>query len=216
MRTRPGRGHSERERVIRQGVRTSQEKAACERTEKLEKRIISARVQIGNSGMNNILYRYCEDRWWAGQQASCNPNQTTGTVGPPGWRVWLSLFVMTDQNWALSVRDMNRGGPDAAYLLGSGLPMWGVWVVTSAVGHVAGQALRPPPGHPLFFAAIAVFVSMLAGMWRGRRDLVPWGVAALVSTAVAWLLPGTFWYIVAGAVAGSATGALRDRAADAR
>ena len=133
-----------------------------------------------------------------------------------GWRVWLSLFVMTDQNWALSVRDMNRGGPDAAYLLGSGLPMWGVWVVTSAVGHVAGQALRPPPGHPLFFAAIAVFVSMLAGMWRGRRDLVPWGVAALVSTAVAWLLPGTFWYIVAGAVAGSATGALRDRAADAR
>ena len=70
--------------------------ATLERTN-VEKRIISARVQIGNSSMNNILYRYCEDRWWAGQQASCNPNQTTGTVGPPGW---LCVFTrLTGWRW---------------------------------------------------------------------------------------------------------------------
>jgi predicted branched-subunit amino acid permease len=128
-----------------------------------------------------------------------------------GWRVWLSLFVMADQNWAMSVREINRGGRDAAYLLGTGVPMWLAWTVTSGLGHVAGQAIRPPPGHPLFFAAIAVFVSMLAGMWRGRRDVVPWLVAALVSVSVSWLLPGTFWYIVAGAVAGSVVGGWRER-----
>lgn len=128
-----------------------------------------------------------------------------------GWRVWVSLFVMTDQNWAMSVREMNRGGRDAAYLLGSGLPMWLVWVVTTGIGHYAGSALRPPPGHPVFFAALAVFVSMLAGMWRGRRDVLPWLVAAAVSVTVARLLPGTFWYIIAGALAGSVVGGWRDR-----
>jgi hypothetical protein len=128
-----------------------------------------------------------------------------------GWRVWFSMFVMTDQNWAMSVREMNRGGRDAAYLLGSGLPMWLVWTITTAVGHYAGSALRPPPGHPVFFAALAVFVSMLAGMWRGRRDVLPWLVAAAVSVTVARLLPGTFWYIIAGSLAGSVVGGWRDR-----
>ncbi len=128
-----------------------------------------------------------------------------------GWRLWLSLFVMADQNWAQSVKEMNAGGRDAAYLLGSGLPMWAVWTVTTGIGHAAGSAIKPPPGHPLFFAALVVFVSMLVSMWRGRADLMPWGVAALTALAVAQLLPGTFWYIVAGAVAGSLAGALRDR-----
>ena len=118
-----------------------------------------------------------------------------------GWRVWFSMFVMTDQNWAMSVREMNRGGRDAAYLLGSGLPMWLVWTITTAVGHYAGSALRPPPGHPVFFAALAVFVSMLAGMWRGRRDVLPYGpwlsLASILCLLVGraglhWYLPGFF------------------------
>ena len=28
--------------------------------------------------------------------------------------------------------------------------------------------MQPPPGHPLFFAALAVFVSILVLMWRGQ------------------------------------------------
>lgn len=128
-----------------------------------------------------------------------------------GWRVWGSLFLMADQNWAMAVAEMNRGGRDVGTLMGTGLVFWTVWVATTGIGHVLGNAVRPAPGHPLFFAALAVFVSMLTQMWRGRLDLVPWLVAALVSAAVAQALPGTFWYIVAGAVAGSITGGLRDR-----
>ncbi len=128
-----------------------------------------------------------------------------------GLRLWGSLFMMSDQNWAMSVKEMEAGGRDAGFLLGSGLGMWGIWFSSSTAGHLLGAAVRPPPGHPLFFAAVAVFVAMLAGMWRGEVDLLPWLVAASVSSVAAMLMPGTFWYIVIGALAGSVTGGLRDR-----
>ncbi len=128
-----------------------------------------------------------------------------------GWRLWGSLFFMADQNWALSVTEMTTGGRDAGFLLGSGLSMWLVWVLSTGAGHLLGASMRPPPGHPLFFAVLAVFVSMLAGMWRGGKDVLPWLVAAASSSIASFLMPGTFWYIIIGAFAGTLTGGLRDR-----
>nr|WP_283949493.1 AzlC family ABC transporter permease [Limobrevibacterium gyesilva] len=127
-----------------------------------------------------------------------------------GWRLWGSLFVMADQNWAQALGDMTAGGRDAGVLLGSGLIMWVWWIVTGGIGHAMGTVLSLPPGHPLFFAALAVFVSMLANMWRGWGDVLPWVIAGGVAVVTARLLPGTAWYIVAGALAGSMTGGLRD------
>ena len=127
-----------------------------------------------------------------------------------GWRLWLSLFVMADQNWAMSVREIRRGRGDAGFLFGSGGLMWVVWVIGTGVGHVIGSTMAPAPGHPLFFAALGVFVAVLAGMWQGRSDLLPWAVAAGVALLVAQAVGGS-WYIVAGAVAGAIAGVLRDR-----
>lgn len=128
-----------------------------------------------------------------------------------GWRLWVSLFVMADQNWAMSVTQMQAGRWDAGFLFGSGVPMWLFWVISTAAGHVLGATMRPPAGHPLFFTALAVFVAILVGMWRDGRDLLPWAVAAAVSMLFARLLPGTSWYIVLGALSGSAAGVWRDR-----
>ncbi len=129
-----------------------------------------------------------------------------------GVRLWAALFVMADQNWAMSVKDMKNGGTNAGYLFGSGILIWLVWVVTTVIGHAAGGFLHPPPGHPVFFAALAVFVAILTTMWGGRRDVLPWAIAAAVSVVVARLLPGGSWYIVAGALAGSLAAGLRDHA----
>lgn len=128
-----------------------------------------------------------------------------------GWRLLAPLFVMADQNWALSVVELQAGDGDAAFLLGSGALCWLVWVATTLLGFGFGRALHPPSGHPLFFAALAVFIALLVQMWRGGRDILPWLVAAATATAVARLLPGTTWHIVAGALAGSVAGAVRDR-----
>ncbi len=128
-----------------------------------------------------------------------------------GWRVWLTLFFLVDHGWAMAITEIRAGRSDAGFLLGSGLALWLPWVVTSAAGHLLGSLLRPPPGHPLFFAALAAFISLLVPLWRGRQDLLPWAVAALVALLVARLLPGSYWHIVAGALAGSLTGALAER-----
>jgi 4-azaleucine resistance transporter AzlC len=127
-----------------------------------------------------------------------------------GWRLWLTLFVMADQNWALSVAEMQAGRWDAGYLFGSGAVMWAVWTAGTAAGHVLGATMRPAPGHPLFFAALAVFVAILAAMWRGKRDLLPWLAAAGVSFAVSRLVDSSI-YIIAGALAGAAVGVLQER-----
>ncbi|MBC7800897.1 MAG: AzlC family ABC transporter permease [Gemmatimonadaceae bacterium] len=128
-----------------------------------------------------------------------------------GWRLWSSLFVMTDQNWAMSVTQMQAGRWDAGYLFGSGVLMWVVWVLSTAAGHLLGATMRPPAGHPLFFTALAVFVAMLVVMWRGRRDVMPWAAAAVTALIMSRLLPGTSWYIIGGALTGSAVGVWRDR-----
>ena len=129
-----------------------------------------------------------------------------------GWRLWGSLFLMADQNWALSVRELQAGRWNAGFLFGSGVLMWMVWVFGTAAGHVLGATLHLPPGHPLFFAALAVFVALTASLWRGRTDLLPWVVAAAVS--ITWSrMSDSSWYIVAGALAGAATGVVRKRLA---
>ncbi len=129
-----------------------------------------------------------------------------------GWRLHASLFVMADQNWALSTAELRAGRMDAAFLFGSGAVTWVTWLTLTLIGHAAGAALRPGPDHPLYFAALAVFISLLTPMWRGRRDALPWLVSACVAVAVARLAPGG-GHIVAGAMAGGLIGAWRARSA---
>lgn len=127
-----------------------------------------------------------------------------------GIRRWGSLFCLLDQNWAMALREIAAGRPDAAYFIGTGASFWIVWQVATISGHLLGQWIAPAPGHPLFFAALATFITILLPMWRGRGDLLPWIAAGVVALVVSRLLPGTTWHIVAGALAGGTVGACRD------
>lgn len=127
-----------------------------------------------------------------------------------GWRLWASLFLMADQNWAMSVQEIQAGRWNAGFLFGSGFVMWVVWVAGTMAGHMMGASIRPPPGHPLFFAALAVFVAIVAAMWRGRQDGLPWIAAAGTSLLASRMLDGS-WYIVLGALAGAALGVVQER-----
>ena len=73
---------------------------------------------------------------------------------------------------------------------------------------MAGSAMADPARFGLDFAFTAVFISLLAAMWKGKADLAPWLAAALVAWTASVVLPGK-WYILCGGVAGGLVGALR-------
>jgi len=118
------------------------------------------------------------------------------------------VFFMVDESWALTMREFSAGRKDAGFLLGSGIAIFITGQLSTAFGYVFGTVLHDPARWGLDFAFIAVFTALAVGMWKGKSDLLPWLIAALVSLVASYYLPGK-WYILIGGLAGSLTGALR-------
>jgi len=123
-----------------------------------------------------------------------------------GVRTYASLFLTTDENWAVSVAEMRRGGRDAAFFVGSGLALWVPWVLFSAVGRLGGGLIPATEPYGLDFIGTAVFLALLLPLWQGRRSLLPWIAAAAAALLAERLLAGA-WYLLLGGLAGSLVGA---------
>ena len=123
-------------------------------------------------------------------------------------RTYLSLFFMSDENWALTMREFMQGRRDATFLLGGGLLLFVAWVSATVIGKMVGMAISDLVQWGLDFVFTAVFLTLLIGMWKGKSDLLPWVVAAIVAVGAARLLPGS-WYILLGGLAGSLVGAIK-------
>ncbi|WP_439816688.1 AzlC family ABC transporter permease [Zavarzinia sp. CC-PAN008] len=128
-----------------------------------------------------------------------------------------TLFFAADENWALSMAAMSRGGRDAGFFLGTGLSLYSVWLAASLLGRVAGSWVPNPEALGVDVVGIAVFLFLLVDMWKGPGDILPWAVAGAAAIAASVALPGT-WYLLIGGLAGSLAGAWRDvrRSDDAR
>jgi 4-azaleucine resistance transporter AzlC len=124
-------------------------------------------------------------------------------------QAYTSLFFMADENWALTVKDLRAGNGRGAFLLGSGLAIWGFWIVATAIGAVAGGRIGNPQTYGLDFVLTAIFLALLVGFWDGRASVAPWIGAAVGAVVVEALLPGR-WYILAGGLAASLVEVTRD------
>ncbi|ROR35200.1 AzlC family ABC transporter permease [Inmirania thermothiophila] len=130
--------------------------------------------------------------------------------GRPLWARLAGVHLVADENWAVTMAAMRRGGADPGFLLGGGLAVLGGWLAGCAAGHALGAVLPRPERLGLDFAVTAVFLCLLRGLWRdARRDAAPWLVAALASATAAAVLPGR-WYVLAGALAGALVAAVDD------
>jgi predicted branched-subunit amino acid permease len=109
-----------------------------------------------------------------------------------------ALLLLNDSNFAYA---MGRGEFDAGILFGSGLIMWVMWAVSTAVGAFAGSALGEPSRFGLDAVMVAYFTAVVVGQWKGRADLAPYVTAAGVAVAGTYVLPPG-WPIIAGALAG--------------
>lgn len=122
------------------------------------------------------------------------------------WRGALSMYLVTDENWAMTVAAMARGQGSVAFLMGGGVLAGISWISTNLIGYGLGSAIDDPTRWGLDFAFTATFLALLLGMWKGRGDLVPWLVAALAAILTSRLVDGS-WHILVGGVVGSLVGA---------
>ncbi|MCU4925247.1 AzlC family ABC transporter permease [Halobacteria archaeon AArc-dxtr1] len=114
-----------------------------------------------------------------------------------------SLFLMADENWALTLRDLKSGSGRGAFLLGSGIAIWTAWVGATILGAAAGGAIGDPRAYGIDFILAAVFAALAVELWEGRSSVVPWCVALATALVAASLFPGQ-WYILLGGVAACA------------
>ena len=130
-------------------------------------------------------------------------------AGSPAGKVYPALFLLTEPAWLLSMRYRAQGGEDAAFFAGSGLAVWFVWVLAAAPGYWIGASVGDPHRFGLDLVMPVFFSAMLVSLWQGRRPAYAWLVGAGVAVAADhWL--GGWWYVLLGALAGSATAGLID------
>lgn len=123
---------------------------------------------------------------------------------PPRYNYPL-LFLLVDESWALTYSALHKRKADLGFLLGSGILLWFTWLGATITGRLIGAVIPNPEQFGLDFAFTAVFLALLAGLWKGKEDIPAWLVAAVTALIANHFIPGK-WYIVAGGLAGSLTG----------
>lgn len=123
------------------------------------------------------------------------------------------LGFMTDSCFGYSV-SLDRNGEradrdDIGLMMGGGFLIYAGWPIATFIGATLGSLIGSGKAFGLDVVMVAFFSSSLAGMWRGRSDLVPWLAAFIGTLAGLWLLP-LGWHIMAGALSGGAAALIVD------
>ncbi len=128
--------------------------------------------------------------------------------GLPSWQSYPMLTINTDAGYLVSMRYRAAGGNDFGFFLGGAMITWLIWVLATLPGYLLGAAIGAPQRFGFDVVMPAFFAAMLVPMWRGRSRALPWVVSGLVALAVDWLIDG-YWFLIAGAIAGSIAGGLQ-------
>jgi 4-azaleucine resistance transporter AzlC len=94
--------------------------------------------------------------------------------------------LIVDESWALSGRS---GRFEWTILVGSGLLLYVLWVGSTALGTVLGDALGDPDSLGLDAAFAALFLALLAPYLRGRRPIQAAALAALITLVLTPVAP---------------------------
>ena len=104
--------------------------------------------------------------------------------------------LIVDESWALAGRSGRFEWP---ILVGSGLFLYVLWVVSTALGTVLGGALGDPNGLGLDAAFAALFLALLAPYLRNRRAVQAAGLAAVITLVLTPVAPAGVPIVAAAA-----------------
>lgn len=117
-------------------------------------------------------------------------------------KAYSSVLFISDEAWALTMRELRHGDQEAGYLIGVGLAIHLFWIVSTAFGASIGGVIQDPTAWGFDFALTAVLIALLASFWERNSNLVPWLITAGGAVLAAQVLPG-MWHIILGGLLGS-------------
>ena len=127
----------------------------------------------------------------------------------PAWQAYPSMLLVTDGGWLAATRYRDHGGANAWFFVGGGIVLYVVWLLSSIPGFLLAEQLSDPKKYGVDLVMPAFYAAMLVPAWKGARRAIPWAVAGVVALIVHRLSAG-YWFIIAGAIAGSVSAGLLD------
>ena len=122
---------------------------------------------------------------------------TVASIFPGGRaRRLVESQLIVDESWALAGRSGRFEWP---ILVGSGLLLYVLWVVSTALGTVLGGALGDPNGLGLDAAFAALFLALLAPYLRNRRAVQAAALAAVITLVLTPVAPAGVPIVAAAA-----------------
>lgn len=112
------------------------------------------------------------------------------------------MHLVADENWAITINRMKNEELTPLFLFGGGVSLLLIWSLGTVMGYSLGGFISDPSKYGLDFAFVAIFTALAFNMYKGKENLIPWFITALVAIISEHFIPGKF-YIVIGAIAGS-------------
>lgn len=134
-------------------------------------------------------------------------------AGWPRGRAIAAIFLMTDENWALTMAAGERPAL-GAFFLGTGLLLYAAWAAATVLGHLIGAEVADPKRWGLDFAFTAMFLALAVTLGKRKPQVLVWIASAGVALLADRLLGGSL-PIILGGLAGAGIAALKPRAAHA-
>ncbi len=132
----------------------------------------------------------------------------------PRWQALVVVFFMSDESWALSLSDTlartaagHRRPFSLHFYAGCAGIIYLGWLGSTTLGAAIGPLLGNVDRYGFDMAFPAVFLVIVAGMWKGLRAARPWLVSLVVAALAHLVVPGA-WYVIAGTAAGLAAATL--------
>lgn len=127
----------------------------------------------------------------------------------PRWARAVIAQSVSDLSYALAVARWREQAPSVAYFIGCATSINIAWIVTSALGAFFGGAVEHPERYGLDFAFPAVFIALLLPLVADRRNLAVALLSGVLAIAVAAIIPGQ-WYVIVAGIGGAILGALME------
>ena len=129
---------------------------------------------------------------------------------PSLWKALLALW-MSDESYALSIAEYERGRGSRWYFLGANLGVYLSWPLSGFAGALVGAAIPDPARYGLDLIFPLAFMGLLMNFVKDRTSVIVTLLAGGLALLGSFLLPGN-WYVIAAGLLGSALGLVIEEA----